>query len=75
MYASSEGGPKFDDRVAVMQLPLPLPDLFVSTDGVPSGVRAASIDVDSDVATLSGHRIARRSHAAERRSAPDRSFT
>jgi hypothetical protein len=45
-YMSSEGGPKFDDRVASMQLPLPLPDLFVSTDGVRSGVQAASIDVD-----------------------------
>ena len=42
----SEGGPKFDDRVASMQLPLPLPDLFISTDGVRSGVQAASIDVD-----------------------------
>ena len=45
-YMSSEGGPKFDDRVASMQLPLPLPDLFVSTGGVRSGVQAASIDVD-----------------------------
>ena len=26
-YMSSEGGPKFDDRVASMQLPLPLPEL------------------------------------------------
>jgi hypothetical protein len=35
-YLCSEGGPKFNDRVASMQLPLPLPDLFVSTDGVRS---------------------------------------
>jgi hypothetical protein len=45
-YMCSEGGPKFDDRVASMQLPLPLPDLFISTDGVRSGVQAASVDLD-----------------------------
>jgi hypothetical protein len=45
-YATSEGGPRFDERVASMQLPTPLPDLFVSTDGVRNGVQAASIDVD-----------------------------
>jgi hypothetical protein len=43
---SSEGGPRFDDRVVSMQLPTPLPDLFVSTDGVRNGVQAASVDVD-----------------------------
>ena len=45
-YQSSEGGPKFDDRIASMQLPLPLPDLFVSTDGVRSGVHGVPVDVD-----------------------------
>jgi hypothetical protein len=45
-YESSEGGPKFDDRIASMQLPLPLPDLFVSTDGMRSGIQGAPVDVD-----------------------------
>lgn len=45
-YQSSEGGPKFDDRIASMQLPLPLPDLFVSTDGLRSGVQGVPVDVD-----------------------------
>jgi hypothetical protein len=43
---NSERGPKFDDRIASMKLPLPLPDLFVSTDGVRSGVQDAPVDVD-----------------------------
>ena len=45
-YVSSEGGPKFNQRVASVRLPLPLPDLFVSTDGVRSGVQAAPVEVD-----------------------------
>jgi hypothetical protein len=45
-YTSSDGGPKFDDRVATMQLPLPLPDLFVSTDQPRGGVELAPIEVD-----------------------------
>jgi hypothetical protein len=45
-YTSSEGGPKFDDRVASMQLPLPLPDLFVSTDHARSGVELPQVEVD-----------------------------
>ena len=45
-YASSEGGPRFDDRVVSMQLPLSLPDLFISTEGVRSGVQLAPIEVD-----------------------------
>jgi hypothetical protein len=45
-YASSEGGPRFDDRLASMQLPLSLPDLFISAGGVRSGVQLAAIDVD-----------------------------
>ena len=45
-YATSEGGPRFDERVASIQLPTPLPDLFVTTDGARNGVQAASVDVD-----------------------------
>jgi hypothetical protein len=45
-YTSSEGGPKFDDRVASMQLPLPLPDLFVSTDHARSAVELPQVEVD-----------------------------
>ncbi|HEY6663573.1 MAG TPA: hypothetical protein VI036_00470 [Propionibacteriaceae bacterium] len=45
-YTSSEGGPKFDDRVASVQLPLPLPDLFVSTDHARSGVELPQVEVD-----------------------------
>jgi hypothetical protein len=45
-YASSEGGPRFDDRVASLQLPLPLPDLFISKDQARSGVELAPIEVD-----------------------------
>jgi hypothetical protein len=45
-YTSSEGGPKFDDRVASMQLPLPLPDLFVSTQHARSGVELPQVEVD-----------------------------
>jgi hypothetical protein len=45
-YASSEGGPRFDDRIASLRLPLPLPDLFVSAEQMRTGVQAASIEVD-----------------------------
>jgi hypothetical protein len=45
-YASSEGGPKFNDRVASMQLPLPLPDLFISAEHVRSGVELPTVEVD-----------------------------
>jgi hypothetical protein len=45
-YAASEGGPRFDERVASMQLPTPLPDLFVSTDGVRNGVQGETVDID-----------------------------
>jgi hypothetical protein len=45
-YQSSEGGPKFDDRIASLQLPLPLPDLFVSTDHARDGVQLPLIEVD-----------------------------
>jgi hypothetical protein len=45
-YASSEGGSEFDDRVASLRLPVSLPDLFISTNGVRSGVQLAPIEVD-----------------------------
>jgi hypothetical protein len=45
-YASSEGGPKFDERIASMQLPLPLPDLFLSTDHERSGVQLPRVELD-----------------------------
>ncbi len=45
-YTCSEGGPKFDQRLASLQLPLALPDLFVSAGGVRSGVRLPAVDID-----------------------------
>ena len=45
-YASSDGGPKFDDRVASVQLPLPLPDLFLSTNQPRAGVHLPAVEVD-----------------------------
>jgi hypothetical protein len=45
-YANSEGGPKFDDRVASIQLPLPLPDLFISAEHARSGVELPTVEVD-----------------------------
>jgi hypothetical protein len=45
-YTSSEGGPKFDERVASLQLPLPLPDLFISTDHERSGVQLPQVELD-----------------------------
>jgi hypothetical protein len=45
-YSSSDGGPKFDDRVASVQLPLPLPDLFLSTNRPRAGVHLPAVEVD-----------------------------
>ncbi len=45
-YACNEGGPKFDQRMASVQLPLALPDLFVSSTGVRNGVRLPAVDID-----------------------------
>jgi hypothetical protein len=45
-YSSSDGGPKFDDRVASVQLPLPLPELFVSTNQPRAGVHLPAVEVD-----------------------------
>jgi hypothetical protein len=45
-YTSSEGGQKFDDRLASLQLALPLPDMFISTDSARSGVRLPQVEVD-----------------------------
>ncbi len=45
-YTSSDGGARFDDRVASLQLPLPLPDLFISADHARGGVQLQPIEVD-----------------------------
>jgi hypothetical protein len=45
-YSSNDGGPRFDDRVASVQLPIPLPDLFLSTDGARDGVELPVVEVD-----------------------------
>jgi len=45
-YSSSDGGPKFDDRVVSMRLRLPLPDLFVSTNQARGGVRLPTVEID-----------------------------
>ena len=45
-YICREGGPKFDQRLASLQLPLALPDLFVSAGGARSGVRLPEVDID-----------------------------
>jgi hypothetical protein len=45
-YKCTAGGPKFDQRIASLQLPLPLPDLFISTGGVRNGVRFAPVEID-----------------------------
>ena len=45
-YSSSEGGPKFDDRVASIKLPLPLPDLFISAEHARNGVELPTVEVD-----------------------------
>ena len=45
-YASSEGGPKFDERIASIKLALPLPDLFISTDRERSGVQLPQVELD-----------------------------
>ena len=45
-YTSPDGGARFDDRVASLQLPLPLPLLFISTDHARGGVQLQPIEVD-----------------------------
>ncbi len=45
-YKMKEGGPTFDERIASLALPLPLPELFVSTGGSRPGVRHPLVPVD-----------------------------
>jgi hypothetical protein len=45
-YAARDGGPKFDERIASLELPTALPDLFISTGGVRTGVPFPPIEVD-----------------------------
>lgn len=53
-YAGREGGPKFDQRVASLELPLALPDLFLG-DGEPrSGVRFGPLDLGTGFAVQTG---------------------
>lgn len=53
-YTCTGGGPKFDARVASLQLPVPLPDLFVSTGGVRTGVRFPAVDLDPRLQVRAG---------------------
>ena len=41
-----DGRLRFDDRVASVQLALPLPDLFVSTDQARDGVQLPTVEID-----------------------------
>jgi hypothetical protein len=41
-----DGRQRFDDRVASVQLALPLPDLFVSTDQARDGVQLPTVEID-----------------------------
>lgn len=45
-YSYAEGGPKFDERLASLALPLALPDLFISVGRPRSGVRYGTVAVD-----------------------------
>ncbi len=45
-YAVKGGGPRFDARVASLRLPVPLPDLFLSTGPARSGVRLPAVPAD-----------------------------
>lgn len=45
-YEAAEGGPRFDERVASLRLPLALPDLFVSAGPSRPGVRQPLVPVD-----------------------------
>ena len=45
-YASAEGGPSFDDRLASLRLSLSLPEVFVTTGTPRSGVRWPAVEID-----------------------------
>lgn len=53
-YQVKEGGPRFDDRLASLRLPLALPDLFVSAGAVRAGVRAPLVPVDPALTVAAG---------------------
>lgn len=53
-YAMSEGGPRFDERLASLRLPLALPEAFVSTSGPRPGVRHPAVPVDPALAVHAG---------------------
>lgn len=46
-YTCGEGGPHFDQRLASVQLPESLPELFISSSGTRTGVRLPSVDIES----------------------------
>ena len=45
-YAVKGGGPRSDDRLASLRLPLALPDLFVTAGPPRAGVRLPAVDLD-----------------------------
>jgi hypothetical protein len=45
-YTSKEGGPRFDQRLASLQLPIALPDLFISGAEPRTGARVPAVDLD-----------------------------
>ncbi len=45
-YAVKAGGPRFDERLASLRLPVPLPDLFVTARPVRPGVRLPAVPLD-----------------------------
>ncbi len=54
-YAYSDAGPTFDERLASLQLPVALPDVFISTGGVRNGVDLSPIDVDPRLHVRAGN--------------------
>ncbi len=48
-YTCSEGGEKFDQRLASLQLPLALPDLFITAGPPRNGVRYPNVDLDPNL--------------------------
>lgn len=45
-YACSGGGPKYDERLASLTLPLAMPELFVTGGQPRTGIRVGTVDVD-----------------------------
>ena len=46
-YASAEGGPDFDERLASLQLPLALPEVFVTSGSPRSGVNWPVVEIEA----------------------------